>query len=217
MSGNSVPRIAFTLSAAALLAFTAACSADDADQDVDTNAQASDPSGNSAAQPGDDTTVTETETVIDEADPESLPDFSMEQQENWDYLSGLSITDVRAAGNEGFDRIVIELDGPEVGWNVRYEDPPTQQGSGTPIEHPGDAALMVDVIGTSYPFESEAPDLTTVTVSPTDTATVVEVSGHGTFEGHTQYLISVDGAEQPFRVFTLDDPNRLVIDVQTTT
>ena len=35
----------------------------------------------------------------------------------------------------------------------------------------------------------------------------------GTFEGYTQVLAGIDGDPVPFRVFTLTDPSRLVVDV----
>ena len=36
----------------------------------------------------------------------------------------------------------------------------------------------------------------------------------GTFEGTTQVLVGLDGGREPFRVFALTEPSRLVVDVQ---
>lgn len=213
-------RTVFALSATTLLAFAAACSSDNSDQQ-DTSQDmrsafsfrdAEDGNGES----GTTETVTETETATLDPDPAPSEDFSTAPEENWDYASGLSVTDVRVGSNDGFDRVVFELDGPDVGWFVRYEDPPTEMGSGFPIEHPGDSALVVDVLGIAYPFDTEQTiDLTNRSVSPTGTGSILRVSGHGIFEGHAQFLISIDGEERPFRVFALEGPNRLVVDVQT--
>ncbi|WP_027019885.1 AMIN-like domain-containing (lipo)protein [Corynebacterium sputi] len=221
-------RTVFALSAATLLAFAAACSSDNSNQQ-DTSQDMRSAFSFRDAEEGDGSggateTVTETETATGsptatatlDPDPAPTEDFSTSPQENWDYMSGLSVTDVRVGSNDGFDRVVFELDGPDVGWFVRYEDPPTQMGSGYPIEHPGDSALMVDVLGIAYPFDTEQTvDLTNRSVNPTGTGSILRVSGHGIFEGHAQFLISVDGEQRPFRVFALEGPNRLVVDVQT--
>lgn len=42
---------------------------------------------------------------------------------------------------------------------------------------------------------------------------VAEVQVNGWFEGYTQVFAGVEGDERPFRVFTLTDPPRLVVDV----
>ncbi|MBV7294736.1 hypothetical protein KRX51_02225 [Corynebacterium sp. TAE3-ERU12] len=163
------------------------------------------------------TTSTKTQTTTVTLDPDEPKDkeFSRSPSNQRPLTTGLGITDVRVGAHEDYDRVVFEFDGADgAGWDVRYTDTPAQDGSGMPIAHPGDQALMVHLSGTGYPFELGIQDLTAGTLTPTTTDAVVEVSGHNIFEGRTQYLISIKGSKRPFRVFHLKDPQRIVIDIK---
>ncbi|WP_448851510.1 AMIN-like domain-containing (lipo)protein [Corynebacterium sp. 335C] len=142
--------------------------------------------------------------------------FSMETKDVLPEGSGFAVTDVRAGAHEGYDRIVVELSGDGLaGYHVGYEQTPAEQGRGLPIEHPGDQALVLYVRGVGYPFELGVEDLTVGTLTPERTGAVVQVQGEGMFEGDAQYVISIKGERRPFRVLHLEDPQRIVIDVQT--
>ena len=43
---------------------------------------------------------------------------------------------------------------------------------------------------------------------------VEEVQLLGVFEGYTQAFVGVDGEQRPFRVFGLENPTRVVVDVR---
>jgi hypothetical protein len=91
---------------------------------------------------------------------------------------GLTVTAVRAAHHEGYDRVVFELSGSGTpGWSVEYVETPSDQGSGEAVDVPG-SAFQVTLKGTSGAEElARGP----VAVSGTD---VVEgVFYDATFEG----------------------------------
>lgn len=152
-----------------------------------------------------------------ESDPAPAGDYSAQPAEatpgNGSYLG---IKDVRIGSHDGFDRIVFEFTGEGVpGYWVRYEDMPTQQGSGRPISVAGAHKLAIDVRGTGYPFDFNMDDYPSGPVRPDDTTAIAEVIGSGTFEGSSQYVVGIDGERRPFKVFQVNNPTRLIIDIRT--
>lgn len=127
----------------------------------------------------------------------------------WD----LSIVDVRAGEHAGFDRVVIEFAGTGTpGWFASYTDEPRQQASGFPIEYRGGTAIDLMANGVALPT---GPD-TTFPVGPTGAAggAVTGVSHNGIFEGQAQFVIGLEGEPRPYTVTTLENPPRLVVDIQ---
>ncbi|GAB2500880.1 hypothetical protein CATRI_02475 [Corynebacterium atrinae] len=126
--------------------------------------------------------------------------------------SQLMVSGVRVGSHEGFDRVVFDLVGDgEPGWFIDYTTAPAQQGSGKPITFEGPIALNVNIDGTTYPFElgKEDPNIGTVAGS----GNVTQVISEGTFEGRSQFIIGLN-KKQPYSVQVLQDPHRLVIDIQ---
>ncbi|PYF96309.1 hypothetical protein SAMN05216184_1209 [Georgenia satyanarayanai] len=120
--------------------------------------------------------------------------------------------DLRVGDHEGFDRVVVELAGEGVpGWQVEYVDEAIEDGRGEEVDVDGEAILSVHVSGTRYPDEGEEHYVPGEPLEGPDV--VEEVHYLGTFEGLTQLFIGVDGGPADYRVFTLADPARLVIDV----
>jgi len=123
-------------------------------------------------------------------------------------------TSVRIGMHEDYDRVVFDLEGDGApGYSVSYVQSAVESGSGAVLDVDGDAVLRVVISGTRYPAEDEAyeggPGLYAL-----DAAEVVEeVRLAGTYEGLTQAFIGIDDADTPFRVFTLSDPARVVVDV----
>jgi hypothetical protein len=126
----------------------------------------------------------------------------------------VSVTDIRIGRHDGFDRVVFETDGTGTpGWDVRYVDGAQSQGSGDPIEVEGGAVLQVTITGTGIPADTgveeyAGPDR----LSSGDTEVVTEVVWDGTFEGQSQAAVGV-AEETPFRVYLLEDPARVVLEV----
>ncbi|MFI2101821.1 hypothetical protein ACH436_00880 [Isoptericola sp. NPDC019693] len=130
--------------------------------------------------------------------------------------AALVVTDVRVARHDGFDRVVLDLEGEGTpGWSVEYVDVAADDGSGEPVRVDGDGVLQVRLSGMAMPGED--PDITEydgATIDPEDTEAVEEVVYRFWFEGYTTAFVGVDEPGLPFRVFALEDPARVVVDVQ---
>ena len=100
--------------------------------------------------------------------------------------SAPTLTDVRAGGHTGFDRVVFEFDGAVPEHRVGYVDQLVQDGSPTISPRRFSTGLTA----------------------------VKEVVQAGDFEAVVTYGIGVD-RKRPIKVSTLSNPSRLVIDVST--
>lgn len=127
----------------------------------------------------------------------------------------LTVTDVRVAHHPGFDRVVYEMAGTGTpGWTVAYVSEAVQDGSGMVLDLAGDGTLSVAISGSAYPMDSGAVPFSHATAVHGDGTTVVtEVQGWSVFEGITGSFIGLTEAGHPFRVYLLDDPVRVVVDV----
>ena len=125
-----------------------------------------------------------------------------------------TVVELRAAPHEGYDRVVVELDGPLPGYRVGYVDvvrePPP---SDAPVELEGEAALQVTI------DPATAQDDGGLTFSPRSLRpqlrSVREVQYAGDGDQGAVFGIGV-ARERPFRVFDLENPTRLVVDVART-
>ncbi len=129
---------------------------------------------------------------------------------------GLTVTDVRLARQDGFDRVVFELDGPgdaQPGWDAGYTDDPRTAGEGAVVDLPGDATLHVVLRGTGYPDDTGVTPFTGPRPLTSDTELVTAVSWYGTFEGQDDAFVGVT-ERLPFRVYRLDAPRRVVVEVR---
>lgn len=203
---------------AAVLAL-AGCADDAADREptetvTSTVTQTPDPGGDGTPEPG----PTETAPPADDDPPRDAEEFHAATEPDEGEPSDdavLSPTGLRFAEHEGYDRVVLDLEGTgEPGWWVAYVESPAEQGSGAEVDLDGQAFLEVAVTGVQYPTEEGAeeyggPD----EISPTGSEVIEEVVVGGIFEGRQQMFLGLV-SEQPVRVFGLADPPRLVIDVQ---
>lgn len=129
----------------------------------------------------------------------------------------LTVRAVRAARQQGYDRVVFELAGRaagQAGWRVEYTASPAQQGSGDPVQVDGAAVLSVLISGTGYPMDTGVEEVTGDPSLPGDLGVVTDVVLGAVFEGQYEAFIGT-GAQAPFRVFRLADPERVVVDVRT--
>jgi hypothetical protein len=125
-----------------------------------------------------------------------------------------NITDVRVAHHDDFDRVVFEFHGTGTpGWIVEYVPQAFAQGSGEPIELAGTAVLSITITGVGYPTETGIEEFRRGPVEPADAHVVTGAFFDGTFEGTTQAFVGTS-AQQPFRVYLLTDPARIVLEVR---
>ncbi len=138
--------------------------------------------------------------------PESTDPQTAEPSGEWD----LQLVDVRVGDHDGFDRVVLELSGTATpGWGVAWSDEAVAEGTGDVVPLEGDHVLTISASGTALP----EPGSFEVPARLGPAGAVAEVQVNGWFEGYTQVFAGVEGEERPFRVFTLADPPRLVVDI----
>lgn len=210
---NGTTRALLTLAATAGL--LAACGTGGGDQPT------TDPTDDTTttAEPTDEPTTDEPTTdqptdstpSDDDADGPEFPADTADQV-NESFESELKLVDVRVAEHPDFDRLVLEFEGDgEPGWRVGYVDEAVRDGSGEPIDLDGDAILHVQA---THVMPS---DMTGYYDGPRqfdpDTEVIDDVFVDGSFEGYTAVFLGLDEVEI-FRVFTLTEPSRLVVDVQ---
>jgi hypothetical protein len=125
-----------------------------------------------------------------------------------------NITDIRLGRHEGFDRVVFDYEGAGTpGWDVRYVDQAASQGSGNAIDVAGDGTLQVTVTGVGYPPDTGVEEYSGPRrISIGETEIVTEVVFDATFEGTTVSFVGTE-TETPFRVYLLEGPTRIVLEV----
>lgn len=152
------------------------------------------------------------------ADPTAGPTDSAPKSEEPDATTGraeLVVSEIRMGDFRGRDRVVFELDGRGTpSYSVDYVSAPAQQGSGFPVEVSGDSFLQVMIGGQILPTETDMEEVPVGTVTGDDATGVAGVAFTGQFEGQAQAVIGLEGADRPFSAFLLQNPTRLVVDVQ---
>ncbi len=130
--------------------------------------------------------------------------------------NGLAVTNVRTAAHPGFDRVVFDLGGTgKPGWRVEYVAEPRADGSGKRVRLEGTVFLQVVLRGIGHPFDTGIEPFGdgNTRIPGTGTKGVAEIWPGGFFEGEQQAFIGLTGEPRPFRVFALDNPTRVVVDV----
>jgi hypothetical protein len=155
--------------------------------------------------------------AVDEAGATDAPEFpATAEPDTAEASAGASVTvrDIRVGRQDGFDRVVLEVGGTGTpGWDVRYVDAASSQGSGEPIDVAGDAVLQVTMTGAGYPYDTGVEEFSAAgPVTGAGTETVTEVVFDATFEGTTVAFVGAR-SRAPFRVYLLENPTRVVIDV----
>lgn len=124
-----------------------------------------------------------------------------------------TLESVRAARNDGFDRIVLEFRaGARPGYRVEYVDPPVRQcGSGQAVPLTGEAWLRVR-LEPSRAHDDRGRPTVTERSRITDLPLVRAMQLICDYEGQVEWVISVD-APNRFRVTELSNPARVVVDI----
>jgi hypothetical protein len=125
----------------------------------------------------------------------------------------LTVSEVTVGAHDGYDRVVLTLGGAgSPGWRAEYVDTPVDDPSDQVLQIDGSAYLRLVIDGTGYPQDTGVAQWAGSPLRPGGSNQVQEVALRGVFEGQTLAFVGLDHAA-PFRVFTLTDPTRLVVDV----
>jgi hypothetical protein len=136
-------------------------------------------------------------------------------------LTARQVRNARAGQHSCFDRLVVDLNGwgtTPTGYDVRYVDEVTQDGSGQSVPLRGGARLQIVIKAPAYDPGGELVwDFANrnEAVDVTGFSTFRQVAFAGSFEGQTTIGLGVR-ARLPMRAFLLDGPQtgqRVVIDV----
>ncbi|ACZ21317.1 hypothetical protein Sked_13770 [Sanguibacter keddieii DSM 10542] len=160
----------------------------------------------------------------DEAEEPAGAEFSTEAQESPEHPVSpgdegpLFSTGARVAHHDGFDRVVIDFEGTGTpGWRAEYVEEVVSDEVVGEVDLAGDAIVRVSVSGVSLPLTEGELDLSQMAEGHYDASqaeVVQDVFATGIFEGWSSTFVGLD-AQAPFRVFTLTEPTRLVVDVST--
>ncbi len=124
----------------------------------------------------------------------------------------VGVTAVRVGAQSGFDRFVIELDGPVPHFDVAPQAGATftQDASGARVTLRGSAGLLVTLRGARSAGTYTGP----ADLRPAGTPALLEAGQVGDFEGVVHWGLGLSHAAC-FHAYTLTGPSRLVVDVQT--
>ncbi|MGO1202669.1 MAG: AMIN-like domain-containing (lipo)protein [Cellulosimicrobium funkei] len=222
-TGRAVPGGPAAVAGAVLVLALAACSPGESDESPSPSSTATSASPSPTdspsttpepgAEPSDGAS-----TPSDDATEAPLPFPANTEPDTQDPSAdaALTVTDVRVGHHDGFDRVVFELGGTGTpGWRVEYVDQPVDDGKGDVVAVDGDAYLQVMISGSGYPMDTGVEEYAGPNpVRAGDDGEVEEVLLRGVFEGYTQAFVGVDDEQRPFRVFSLEDPTRVVVDVR---
>lgn len=128
---------------------------------------------------------------------------------------GPNLTDVRIGDHDGFVRIVFDLTGDgNPMYIIGYEQAPFLATSGDPVPVEGAAFLVVHLSpARRYDIDTLVPTYTGDLVLEPGFDPIEQIVFIDDFEAAMQWVIGLD-AEHPFTVEVLQDPLRVVVDVE---
>jgi len=194
----------------------AGCAGHDDTAASSTSSSASSSSGNdSGAGPSTEPAAQEEDVEDPDTDAPPFPADASPDTQDASSDSMVTVRDIRIGRHDGFDRIVFEVGGAGTpGWDVRYVDTATSQGSGDPVDVAGNAILRVSITGAGYPYDTGVEEFASSDpLTAAGTQVVKEVVFDATYEGTTVAFAGTTGSA-PFRVFALQNPARVVVDVR---
>ncbi len=127
------------------------------------------------------------------------------------------LTAVRADTHPGYDRLVLEFEGPAPGYNAKYLTGPLQNDdTGAHIPVDGSSVLKLSMasaasvdVGVTLRETYTGPKR----FKPAGTPVLAEVVQVSDFEGTLTWAVGLR-QEAPFKVQTLSSPSRVVVDFQ---
>jgi hypothetical protein len=199
------------LAAALTTSLLAGCAGQDNAADQPPPSLAASEHAASSSAPGDDNAA--------DGAPETPPATAFTADTGTDTAGAspdalISVSDIRIGRHDGFDRVVLEVGGVGLpGWDVRYVDQASSQGSGEPVDVAGNAVLQVTLTGVGYSKDTGIEEVAWGRrVAGEGTEEITEVVFDGTFEGTAGAFVGTT-AQEPFRVYLLEGPTRVVVEV----
>jgi hypothetical protein len=216
-----------------LILALAACGSPEATPPEPTPGASPTPDESPVGTPTPDETPMETRgatpTASPDDEPDELPAFACDALpfEDEGTVALVNIADVRVGQHDGFDRLVFEFQAyadvngtgdrqegiPE--HLLRAADPPlVDNPRGAEMDVAGDAFLHLTLLGgtrLTAEFEETFEGPLQFDVNGEAIAEVVEA---GDFEATADWYIGLEEGDPCLRVFELDDPARLVIDIE---
>jgi hypothetical protein len=201
--------------AIAALALVAACGDGDPAATPSSAAPTASATGTAPATPAPAPTPTTTGTGDEGAQADAAaPEFGTAADAEPSADASLTVTGLRLGTHTGYDRVVVDLAGTGTpGWHVERAETAVEDPTGEVLDLGGEGVLAVYVTGLGYPFETGQTELAVGTRTPGGTV-VTAAEFTGTFEGQTQVFLGLAHPDAPYRAFLLQDPLRLVVDVQ---
>ena len=173
------------------------------------------PSGAPASAPPQPSAAPSTGGTTEPIPSDELAPFSCDLPVVEDATAPLAnITDVRVGTHVGYDRVVFEFEQgtPEVTLD-RASPPFTADASGLPIEVEGERFLRLTMRGGSKQTDGGTSSYDGPTEFDSDHPALVQVVEGGDFERQSTWYLGLTG-DACVRLLLLDEPHRLVIDVE---
>ena len=122
------------------------------------------------------------------------------------------LRDVRTGDQQTFDRVVFEMEGPKLpDHDVKYVERPVHCGSGQPAQVEGHAFLQVRLSPAQAHTEAGASTVATLQ-RKVRLPVIREIRATCDFEGEVVWVVGL-AARKEFRILELEEPARLVIDI----
>jgi hypothetical protein len=123
------------------------------------------------------------------------------------------VTGIRVGRHATFDRLVVDLRGNAPGYRVGYVRTLREDGSGRVVDLRGPASLQITLTpADAHNPDTGAPTLRTPSRKRWFYPEVKEYAVIGDFEAVVTVGVGL-AHKRPFRVFTLSNPTRIVVDV----
>ena len=122
------------------------------------------------------------------------------------------VTGIRTGRHAAFDRLVIDLDGAAPGYKVGYVKEVREDGSGTVVETRGRANLLVRLTPADAHDSNGHPTYDEPHRFTVGFPALREVAFAGDFEATVSIALGI-AHKNGFRVVTLRNPTRIVVDV----
>lgn len=182
-----------------------------AEAEMETGGAPSRPAGGNTPGPVDSLP----DSVVGNPERNRDPEWTLATVQGGAGSSGVATqVEMRVAPNEGFDRIVLEFEDSQLPrYRIGFAEPPIVQcASGEVMSVAGAAYLEIHLEPAQAHDEQGRTTLPEWSLPPSLTV-IRDLQKSCEFEAHLDWVVGLPAA-RPFRVMELDEPSRLVIDLE---